>query len=52
MTGCYRLLSVKILCPCSCPCGLGQDLTINFQQEVILCSATSYLYMNEKVLFL
>ena len=49
MVGCCKLLGIAI-CSCSCPARSGNDVPVNFQRDK--CSATFYLYMNGKVLYI
>ena len=52
VVGCCKLLGIGILCSCSCPCRSGHDVPINLNNSnVILYSATFYLYVNGKVLY-
>ena len=51
MAGGCRLPGAGIPCPCSYPRRSGADAPVN-KTNVILCSATFYLYMNGKVLYL
>ena len=53
MVGYSRLLGVRILCSYSCPCRSYHNILINTQEEnVILCSATFYFYVNGSVILL
>ena len=52
VAGCCQPLGIGILCSRSCPCGSGHDVPINLNNSnVILYSATFYLYVNGKVLY-
>ena len=50
---CCKLLGARILCSCSRPLGQVRRLLLaSNKANVILCSATFYLYMNGKGLHL
>ena len=49
MVGCCKLLGI-VICSCGCPPRSGNDVPVNFQRDK--CSATFYLYMNGKVLYI
>ena len=51
MLGCYKLLGVGIFCYCSCAHRPGHSApVISNKTNVVLCSATFYLYISGKVL--